>query len=81
MKLYRDELLSYVRFNEHKEQMFIALQENGGIRGFFKRHGVFLKILFVSVIQAFRLLKIIRSMKMFWILKYAITVSICARHR
>lgn len=36
MELYetvQDELLCYVQFNEHKEDMFVALQKGSGIRG------------------------------------------------
>ena len=39
----QDELLSYVQFNEHKEQMFIALQENGGVRGILQKAWRFLE--------------------------------------
>ncbi len=39
----QDELLSYVQFNEHKEQMFAALKENSGIRGILQKAYTFLE--------------------------------------
>ena len=39
----QDEILSYVQFNEHKEQMFMALQGSGGIRGILQTAFTFLE--------------------------------------
>lgn len=42
-EVVQDELLSYVLFNEHKEQMFTALQGNGGIRDIIQKAYIFLE--------------------------------------
>ena len=72
----QDELLSYVLFNEHKEQMFTALQGNGGIRDIIQKAYTFLENPICVCDTSFSIIENYPAHENLLILKYEITGSI-----